>query len=116
MTKSSVRARIKELQQDSTPDDDEELVALRQCLALFDAKAQAENEVKAAQSALDERTLAHYGKLTEDDIKSLVIEDKWLAALQASINEEVARVAQRLTARVKELEERYAEPLPSIGG
>lgn len=114
VTKSSVRARIKELQQDSTPDDDEELVALRQCLALFDAKAQAENEVKAAQSALDERTLAHYGKLTEDDIKSLVIEDKWLAALQASINEEVARVAQRLTARVKELEERYAEPLPSI--
>lgn len=114
VTKSSVRARIKELQQDHTPDDDEELVVLKRCSTLFDAKAQADNEVKTAQSALDERTLAQYGKLTEDDIKSLVIEDKWLTALQAAICEEVERVAQRLTSRVKELEERYAEPLPSI--
>lgn len=114
VTKSSVRARIKELQQDHTPDDDEELVALRKCLMLSDVKAQADSIVKAAQSALDERTLVQYGKLTQDDIQSLVIEDKWLAALQSAIGEEVARLAQRLSVRVKELEERYAEPLPSI--
>jgi len=114
VTRASVRARLKELQQDRTPGDDEELVALRQCVALFDAKAQADSEVKTAQSTLDERTLAQYGRLAADDIQSLVIEDKWLAALQSAIEEEVGRVAQRLTARVKELEERYAAPLPSI--
>lgn len=114
VTRTSVRARLRELQQDRTPGDDEELVALRQCSTLFDAKAQADSEVKAAQGALDERTLAQYGKLTEADIKSLVIEDKWLTALHSAIEEEVGRVAQRLTARVRELEERYAEPLPGI--
>lgn len=114
ITRTSVRARIKELKSENTPDDDEELAALQHCLTLFDAKSQADSAVKAAQDSLDRKTLAQYGKLTEDDIKSLVIEDKWLAALQAAIDEEVTRVAQRLTGRIKTLEERYAEPLPEI--
>jgi type I restriction enzyme M protein len=40
--------------------------------------------------------------------------DKWLAALAADIRAEVERVTQRLAGRVQALEERYAEPLPSL--
>lgn len=114
ITRTSVRARIKDLKNENAPDDDEELVALQRCLALIEVKSQADSAVKAVQDALDRQTLAQYGKLTEDDIKSLVIEDKWLVALQAAIDGEVERVAQRLTGRIKTLEERYAEPLPEI--
>jgi type I restriction enzyme M protein len=58
--------------------------------------------------------LAQYGKLSESEIKQLVVEDKWFAALQDAIEGEIQRVMQRLAGRIKELEERYAEPLPQI--
>ena len=40
--------------------------------------------------------------------------DKWVASIQSAIEGEVQRVIQALTERVKELEERYAEPLPTL--
>jgi len=42
------------------------------------------------------------------------VEDKWLATLKARIEAEIERITQQLANRVKELEERYAEPLPAI--
>ena len=42
----------------------------------------------------------------------LVVDDKWLAALDAVIHGEMDRVSQQLTRRVKELAERYETPLP----
>jgi type I restriction enzyme M protein len=81
---------------------------------MIDAEAAAAKAVKEAQAALDEKVLAHYGKLTEAEIKTLVVEDKWLASLRAAIDGEVQRVTQQLAGRVKELEERYARPLPEL--
>ena len=40
--------------------------------------------------------------------------DKWLATLESNIVAEIERVTQQLANRVKELEERYSEPLPTI--
>ncbi len=71
-------------------------------------------EIKAAQKALDEQVLAHYPKLSEAEIKTLVIKDKWQASLQAAIQAEIERVTQQLTNRVEMLEERYAEPLSKL--
>src|SRR4030042_237421 len=45
----------------------------------------------------------------------LVVDDKWLAALDATIHGEMDRVSQALTQRVKELAERYETPLPQMG-
>ncbi|MCB0257841.1 MAG: type I restriction endonuclease subunit M, partial [Anaerolineae bacterium] len=64
--------------------------------------------------ALDLAVFKQYPELTEDDIKTLIVDDKWLATLQAQIETEIERVTQQLAKRVKELEERYAEPLPAI--
>ena len=50
--------------------------------------------------------------MTEAEIKSLAVDDKWLAALDAVIHGEMDRVSQSLTQRVKELAERYETPLP----
>ena len=46
--------------------------------------------------------------------KTLVVDDKWLAALDAAIHGEMDRISQALTQRVKELAERYETPMPQI--
>ena len=56
----------------------------------------------------------HYPKLTETDIKTLVVDHKWLTALEAAVQGELERVSQSLTSRVRQLTERYATPLPNI--
>ena len=57
---------------------------------------------------------AQYPKLIEDDIKTLVVDDKWQGTLKSVIASEIERVTQQLANRVKTLEERYAEPLPQL--
>ena len=47
-------------------------------------------------------------------MKALVVDDKWMANLEARIGGETARVAQALTRRVKELGDRYGTTLPSL--
>ncbi len=116
-TKTAVNARLKALTPNlMTHNDaqDDEREALKHCLSLIDAKSKADKAVKAAQLALDEQVLARYATLTETEIKQLVIDDKWFATIQAEITSEVQRLTQNLTERVKELEERYAQPLPDL--
>ena len=117
ITKSSVNARLKALTPDfmmlneTQDDNDNECNTLEHCLSLIDAKSKADKAVKAAQLTLDEQVLARYATLTETEIKQLVIDDKWYATIQTAIIGEVQRLTQNLTERVKELEERYAQPL-----
>ena len=47
-------------------------------------------------------------------MQALLVDDKWMAALEARIGGETARVAQGLTRRLKELSERYTAPLPAL--
>ena len=62
------------------------------------------------------KVTARYGQLTEDEIKTLVVDDKWLATLAAAVQGELDRVSQTLTGRIRQLAERYATPLPQLTG
>jgi type I restriction enzyme M protein len=108
VTKASVASRLK------LATDSDEIAALDQAKYLFDAEAEAKKALKEAQDALDLAVFMQYPKLNIDDIQSLIVDDKWLATLQSNIVAEIERVTQQLANRVKELEERYAEPLPTI--
>ena len=55
-----------------------------------------------------------YPTLKEADIKTLVVDDKWLSVLSAAIHSEMDRISQALTQRVKELAERYDTPMPQM--
>ncbi|ANX04290.1 type I restriction-modification system subunit M [Immundisolibacter cernigliae] len=125
VTKASIKSRLNELKavipaptvipaQAGIQEDQEEHDALTRCLQLIDAESDAGKAVKDAQAALDEKVLARYAKLSEAEIKTLVVEDKWFASLQAAIAGGVQRLTQQLAGRVKELEERYARPLPEL--
>ena len=112
ITKGNVQTRIKELQQEL--DWGDELTVLKNYLALFDKEAAADKKVKAAQKKLDKLLLEQYKKLTEEEVKTLVVDDKWLATISQEIKTELDRISQRLTQRIKELAERYEQTLPKL--
>ena len=96
------------------PHTQEERDVLTTCAMLMEERAKFERAVKKEQAALDQHVLEKYADLTETDIKTLVIEDKWFARIQSAIAAEVHRLTQALTGRVQELETRYAHPLPEL--
>jgi len=108
ITKASVAARTK------LATDIDEVKALKQATKLFNAEAAAKKAVKEAQEALDLTVFSQYPKLNIDEIKTLIVDDKWLATLQANIVAEIERVTQQMANRVKQLEERYSKPLPTL--
>lgn len=91
-----------------------DLDVLYDYLHLTDEQSTRKKALSEATDLLYEAVLEKYPSLTDDEIKSLVIDDKWYAAIARDVRAEVERVIQRLTSRVKTLEERYANPLPSI--
>ena len=112
ITAKVIRARLKEIGKDPAFDDERE--ALHAYAALLDRQSDAKSRLKAAQEELDAKVDARYPMLTEDEIKTLVVDGKWLAALAAAVQGELDRVSQTLTGRVRQLAERYALPLPQL--
>jgi type I restriction enzyme M protein len=114
ITAKAVKARLKKIGTD--PEDAEERAALKDYAALLDRQADTKAKLKTAQEVLEEKLDAKYPKLTEDAIKTLVVDDKWLATLAAAVQGELDRVSQTLTGRIRQLAERYATPLPRLIG
>ena len=65
--------------------DPEEISALQHLLKLYEAEAGAKRAAKEAQAELDLDTLKKYGELTEDDVKTLVLDDKWQATISRAL-------------------------------
>jgi type I restriction enzyme M protein len=86
---------------------------LKRWLDLSEQETTLKRAVKDQDAALDALAYAKYPKLTEAEIKTLVVDDKWMARLSAAVQGELDRVSQTLTGRIRELAERYATPLPS---
>jgi len=117
LTKASVAARLKDIKgQNDDGDAADERKVLNDYLALAEKAAATSAKVGDAQEALLLKVAAQYGKLTEDEIKTLVVDDKWLATLAAAVQGELDRVSQTLTGRIRQLAERYATPLPQLTG
>ena len=104
------------IKRDSSDDNDifAELDALHDYLRLVDAEARARKDHKEAADALDKAVISKYPDLTDGEIKTLVVDDKWTAAIEGEVWGEIERVTRTLAGRVKALDERYAEPLPAL--
>jgi type I restriction enzyme M protein len=110
INKANINARLKEIKND--PESIEEEKILKQYLALLEQEAAAKKAIGTAELALDTELHEFYPTLTTDQIKQLVVDDKWIAAIDRDIHTEMDRISQRLTQRIKELAERYETPLP----
>jgi len=113
INKANVAARLKEIKGDKAAKD--EAAVLDTWLKLSDDGVEIKKSFRDAEAELDALCHTQYPRLSEADVKTLVVDDKWLAALDEAIHGEVDRVSQTLTKRVKELAERYETPLPRLG-
>ncbi len=129
VNKAAIQKRLKELGKASSKelsiaaepagkygdsdDEDEELEyqVLKKYIELADQQSDLGKKIKEAETELDEKLSAKYKKLTEDEIKTLVADDKWLVSIEKSVRAEMERISQRLTQRIKELAQRYEAPL-----
>lgn len=112
LTSKSIKDRLKTIKGDKEAADERKL--LEQYLELLEQEAAAGKKVKDSQKALDTTVKATYATLSEAEVKTLVVDDKWLATLAADVQTELDRVSQTLTSRIRQLAERYATPLPQL--
>ncbi len=112
LTKASVKARIAEIADD--PDVSEESALLKVYSVLLESEADASQKIKEEVKILDAKVAAKYGKLSKDEIKTLVVDDKWMDTLSSVVHAELNRVSQALAARIKQLADRYITPLPDL--
>jgi type I restriction enzyme M protein len=112
LTKATVTKRIKEIKGDKSEKETYDL--LQTIEKHFDKIASLSKTIKEKTSQLDDMCMNQYVKLSDKDVKHLVIEKKWMTTIQTSINGEIDAISQRLTARIKELGERYGETLGDI--
>jgi type I restriction enzyme M protein len=105
---------LAELAVDSDLKKYENLKIAVSCLNLLDRIAELKREFKALDTALDERAFKKYATLTAAEIRTIVVEHKWMPSVSTTVQGELDRVSQSLTTRVRELAERYATPLPEI--
>ncbi|EOV1172980.1 type I restriction-modification system subunit M [Vibrio fluvialis] len=83
-------------------------------LANIEQEAALTKSINALIKELNEKVLAHYPTLSIEQVKHIVVEQKWLATLQTNIQAEVERVIQVLANRLAELERRYVDPMPKL--
>jgi len=110
LSKTSITERLKN---PKTALDAEEIDQLNAYLKLIEQDAKVNKQIREATVALDNLVLAKYPSLSEDEIKTLVVDDKWMATIAEAVHSEMDRLSQRLTGRIKQLAERYDTPLPA---
>ena len=61
--------------------------------------------IKDAEEPLDGKALAKYPTLRKDEVKMLMVDDKWLAGIAATIHGEMDRISQtrKITHHLEEM-------------
>src|SRR5271165_1434030 len=92
LTKASIAARLREIKGDADAADERKV--LDDYLALLEKEAASRVEIRVAQEALLAKVALQYAKLTDDEIKTLAVEDKWQATLATAVQSELDCVSQ----------------------
>lgn len=112
ITKGILTQRLKAIKGDADYADEYEV--LHSYKKLLDLETANKKTLKEAQAELQQKVYAKYPQLSVEEIKVLIVEDKWLTTLKSRIDGEIDQISQRLTNRIGELAQRYDTPLPQI--
>ncbi len=77
-------------------------------------EAEIQGKIKTAKVQLEKKVIAQYPKLSIEEIKTIVVDKKWMHSMEQRIRTEMDNISHRLTQRIKELAERYETPLPKL--
>ncbi|WP_077088875.1 type I restriction-modification system subunit M [Mycobacterium rhizamassiliense] len=94
--------------------DGETLAFASTAIDLVTTEAAAKKAAKDAQANLDFATLKKYGDLTEDEVKTIVLDGKWQATITRRVASEVEALTLDLVGRIQELGERYASTVDDL--
>jgi len=81
---------------------------------LLDDEAITKNKIKTALSELEMLIIDKYPKLSIEEIKIIVVDNKWSWSIMRQIKTELDNISYRLNERIKELAVRYEIPLPRL--
>jgi type I restriction enzyme M protein len=112
ITAASVKDRLRSNK--AGKDDKEERKVLEAYLKLADTLGESNRQIKDLQKALETKVWNQYKLLTDMEIKTLVVDNKWIKTIDSAIHTEMQRISQRLTQRIKELADRYDTPMPLL--
>jgi len=111
---ATVKAHLKALEKEPAGLMPEDCEILMKYIRLAGNEQLTKQMLKTANADLDQKLRARYGKLTEAEIKDLIVDDKWLATIAGAVQADVDRLTTALTTRVRLLSQRYSTPLPQI--
>ena len=113
ISKGNLGKAIKELGKRNA-ENAEEYDILKQYKKLMEDEKKVQDKIKTAKADLEKKVIAQYPRLSIDEIKTIVVEKKWMHSMDRRIRTEMDNISHRLTQRIKELAERYETPLPKL--
>jgi len=113
ISRNSLAKAIKELGK-KNEENCEEYDMLQKYKNLIDDETDIKTKIKKALDELEIKVIAKYPRLTIDEIKTTVVDKKWVAEMENRVKTEMDNISHRLTQRIKELAERYESTLPQL--
>lgn len=83
-------------------------------LDLCGKKKEVSKSLSTLVDALTEKIRKKYDVFTADEVRDIVVNDKWLKELKGRSEAENKRVCESISSQVSVLNERYVKPLPAI--
>jgi type I restriction enzyme M protein len=111
LVKGKLKAELKKLKGCEDGDEYKELQALAD---LQDKIDEFDKLLKQMRAELEEKERAKYPTLSDNEIIELLVNQKWLGAVVAGIEQLYRAVTHRIAGRVTELAERYEHTLPQL--
>lgn len=112
VNESVIKKAVKDAAQLNFGKDDVD--TFKHYLDLCKQKKEASKTLPDLQAALTDKVLAKYAALSEEDIRRLVVEKKWMRSILSSCMEEMQQVTQQLSAAITAVSARYERILPSL--
>jgi type I restriction enzyme M protein len=112
VNKSTVAGALAEAH--GATDSEAETAVLREWMELNSREVGLRSRVRAAEAELDAKAYSKYAELTEEDIRRLAVDDKWLGAVEDAVRRGIHGVGAVLTERATELGRRYQARLRDL--
>lgn len=111
--KTDIKRRIGEIE-NFHPLLPDTLAVFKEYLDKYDELTSLKAQIKELTTTLTNKVVEKYASLTEDEIRTLVVERKWLAAVIGGCMALMQSVAHRIGTEVASLVERYENTLPEL--
>ena len=112
ISKALVASRLAQAQRECF--DPDEVTPLERLMGLYNTEGEYKRALKGLRVALDTMTIERYGHLNEDEVKRIVLDDKWAETIGGRIGSAVNGLTLELVARLQELGERYAATVSEL--